>query len=666
MKRLVVISGGLATRRELVAQLQDLFGPSVALEAFAMDVEPLPRIANALVLLTSRLIINDCKDFIDPTCTVIVAKRTLNFAHLDKLYSLSEHSRLLIVNDARQSADEVMELLKKIGFSDHEYQAWYPGCNIDVNKFDFIITPGETSLIPGHPDHVIDIGPRILDIATIIEIVQFLDMADERIHEKIHMISAKYMSKIISLGKELHIKHENLKSLNGFLLKVINSVNDGILAYAQDGTIELINSIASRILGLGEGANVFEGARSQDRKLHAFLCEDSLENHILQVGDSTYLFSKIQRALAGSCMLTIKNVRERINMENRLKVELKRQGHIAKYTFNNLVHQSKIMKDLIVKGRKLAESDYSILIHGESGTGKEIFASAVHNASKRKQGPFLAVNFSALPDELIESELFGYEEGAFTGAKKGGKVGLFELANQGTLFLDEIGDVSPKIQSRLLRVLQEKEVLRVGGVKNIPVDVRVVAASNKDLAAMVQRGSFREDLYYRLKKLYIHIPPLRARREDILPLFNHFIMQKNGFELALADEARVLLCEYDWPGNVRELENNVEYILAICEKDRIDRSVLSEDLLRETPLAKAPDDALLAFIIGAIRQFNGENRLIGRKTLAGLAKEHGFPLSEQQVRRILEGLATRGLVHMGRGRVGLRLTEAGLVSGQPC
>jgi len=659
LKRLVVMTGSEATRRELVLQLEDLFGSSVRLESWAMDHPGPPRVADALVLMSSGLIAEECRPRIGAGCQVLVAKRTLNFAHLDKLYAMPEDSSLLIVNDARETADEVIELLKQIGFSQYRYRAHYPGCADPEGPFDFVITPGETALVPGGLTNVIDIGPRILDITTILELVQSLEMLDPGIHEKIHLISAKYMRKIIDLGKQLHTRHEHVKSLNGFLVKVIDSVTDGILAYDQGGTIELINSVAAGILNLGEGANLLEEAR-RDRKLDAFLREDSLENYLLQVDDATYLFTKNRNAGTGSCLLTIKNVRERINMEHRLSHELKKQGYRAKYTFHDLVHRSRVMKDLIAKGRKLAESEFSLLVYGESGTGKEIFASAVHCASKRRNGPFLAVNFSALPDELIESELFGYDEGAFTGAKRGGRTGLFELAHQGTLLLDEIGDISPKIQSRLLRVLQEKEVLRVGGTRNIPVDVRVVAATNKDLFAMVKAGRFREDLYYRLKKLYVHIPPLRERREDILPLFNHFLIQKNGFGLELADEARILLDEYDWPGNVRELENNVEYILALCEGGRIDRSVLSEDLLGQAPAARDPDPGLVGFILEAIRKSNEEGLLIGREKLARLSRETRFDLSEQQARRVLQRLAGQGLVQMGRGRIGLRLTPAGL------
>jgi transcriptional regulator with PAS, ATPase and Fis domain len=659
MKRLVMISGSEATRIKLLSQLEDLFDRTVQIDSYATDNGIQDRISHALVVLTSPLILDECKHCFDDTCDVLVARRTLDFAYLDKLYALPENSSLLIVNDVKETAFEVIELLKKIGFTQYRYQAYYPGCASDQLAYDYIITPGESALIPAGARNVIDIGSRILDITTIMDIVQSLAVLSVEIQEKIHLISAKYMSKIISLGKELHIKHENLKAMNEFLVRMINSVNDGILSFDATGRIRLINSIAAKLLNLGEGLNIFANTKVNQKKLHAFLREEALDNYLLQMDGSTYVFSKMYNEADDSYLVTIKNVRERINMENSLKKELKKQGYKAKYSFNDLVHKSQVMKDLLQKARKLAESEFNIMIYGESGTGKELLASAIHDASRRKDGPFLAVNFSALPDELIESELFGYEEGAFTGARKGGRVGLFELANQGTLFLDEIGDISPKIQSRLLRVLQEKEVLKVGGSKNIPVDVRVVAATNKNLLEMVRKGTFREDLYYRLKKLYIHIPSLRDRREDILPLFYHFLIQKNGFDLKLTEDARTLLNKYDWPGNVRELESSVEYILAVREGDVIDRSVLSEDLLQaERRPLEAPDN-LTGFILRAIHRANESHVLIGRKKLADLSVEARISLTEQQMRRVLDGLAERGLVQMHRGKVGLRLTPLG-------
>lgn len=571
------------------------------------------------------------------------------------MYSIPENSSLLIANDTPETANEVIDLFRQVGFTSYKYIPFYPGCNFSDYIYDYIITPGEISLIDVGTEKIIDIGSRILDIITIVEILKSLDLLDE----KIHMVSTKYIKKIISQGEELHINNQNIKSINEFLIKLINSVNDGILSFDREGVINLINSRSSSILKLYKDLNIFEESKNNFVKLYSFLMDKSIDNSLLEIEGTTYLFSKFFNESTNSYILTIKDVRERINLENSLRKELKKQGYFAKYTFNNLIYKSQVMKDLVAKSRKLAESEYNILFLGESGTGKELFVSAIHNTSKRKNGPFLAVNFSALPDELIESELFGYEEGAFTGAKKGGKIGLFEMANGGTIFLDEIGDISLKIQSRLLRVLQEKEILKVGGSRIIPIDVRVVAATNKNLLEMVKNGYFREDLYYRLKKLYIYLPPLRERKEDIIPLFNHFMMLKNEICLSLTDEVIRILNQYEWPGNVRELENTVEYIIAIHEDNVISKNILPEDLIKSERKENYSIDDISIFILKEIQKHNDTKILIGRKKLSELSFLNNINLSEQQIRRILDILHSEELVTKGKGKIGLKLTEKG-------
>ena len=229
----------------------------------------------------------------------------------------------------------------------------------------------------------------------------------------------------------------------------------------------------------------------------------------------------------------------------------------------------------------------NILIRGETGTGKELFAQSIHNASQRKNRPFVAINCAALPDNILESELFGYVEGAFTGAAKGGKVGFFEIAHKGTLFLDEIGDISPKLQSRLLRVLQEREIIRLGSDTVIPIDVRIIAATNKDLYAEVQAGAFREDLYYRLDVLELKLPPVRQRKQDIPCLAEHFLnfeREKHACVLkGFTKGATQLLTSYDWPGNVRELRNFCERISILCKREYAEAS----DVLRALPSLSA-------------------------------------------------------------------------------
>jgi two-component system response regulator HydG len=275
----------------------------------------------------------------------------------------------------------------------------------------------------------------------------------------------------------------------------------------------------------------------------------------------------------------------RVKVEKALKTrDLKRERDAFKaqaeylreeveHHFGEIVGRSASMREIYESIRKVAEANSSVYVYGESGTGKELIARAIHRESTRSGGPFIKVNCSSLAEGLLESELFGHEKGAFTGAIRERK-GRFELAHEGTLFLDEISDIPLSTQVKLLRVLQEKEIERVGGERTITVDVRIISATNRDLAPMVERGEFREDLFYRLHIIPIEVPPLRERKEDILPLVTHFIHTITT-EMAkpiagITDEAMELLMRYDWPGNIRELENMIERAIVLCEGERLD------------------------------------------------------------------------------------------------
>jgi len=250
--------------------------------------------------------------------------------------------------------------------------------------------------------------------------------------------------------------------------------------------------------------------------------------------------------------------------------------------FGAVIGSSVAMRRLCERARKVARTDETVLLLGESGTGKEIFARAIHDESRRAKGPFEAINCSAIPDELLESELFGYVEGAFTGAKKGGKEGIFQLANGGTLFLDEIGDMPALLQAKLLRVLQEKAIRQVGGTKDIPVDVRIIAATNQDLDRRMEDGTFREDLYYRLATFPLALPPLRDRGNDILDITDFLLVKFAGeYELqkpSLSPKATYFFLEYPWKGNVRELENLLKRILIDHEPNVIHPKHLPDEM----------------------------------------------------------------------------------------
>jgi PAS domain S-box-containing protein len=277
---------------------------------------------------------------------------------------------------------------------------------------------------------------------------------------------------------------------------------------------------------------------------------------------------------------TFQKVSKLQEFEGKIREKIYSKGLAAKYTFNDIIGKSNQLRQLIEITRKFSRVDSNVLIIGETGAGKELISQSCHNASLRKHGPFVAVNCAALPENLLESELFGYVEGAFTGAVKGGKPGLFELAHKGTIFLDEISEIPLKLQGRLLRVLQEREIMRLGHDRLIPIDVRVISATNQDLKRLATEGKFRLDLLYRLDVLQITVPPLRDRKEDILELAFHFIKffsrkcRKNVHKMS--NGAQDLLRDYSWPGNVRELCNICEQLVVLSDSEEI----LTADIAR--------------------------------------------------------------------------------------
>jgi transcriptional regulator with PAS, ATPase and Fis domain len=276
-------------------------------------------------------------------------------------------------------------------------------------------------------------------------------------------------------------------------------------------------------------------------------------------------------------LISFQNVTRIEELEKRIRRELYSKGHVAKHRFEDFNTVDPHLKAMIKSATRLAAAGSSVLIVGESGTGKELMAQSIHNASQRKNGPFVAVNCAALPKSVLESELFGYVDGAFTGAKKAGKPGLFELAHRGTIFLDEIGDMPLNIQGHLLRVIQEKEVTRIGDDRVIAVDIRIISATNRELRKMVSEGTFREDLFYRLDIVRIKMPSLRERMDDLPVLCEYFLpvfSQANRLPLRrLSPEAIERMKGYSWPGNIRELQNFIESAVIMSEDEEIQTDV---------------------------------------------------------------------------------------------
>mgnify|MGYP000851934390 FL=1 len=357
------------------------------------------------------------------------------------------------------------------------------------------------------------------------------------------------------------------------IIRMINQVFADFLRYPKE---EIIGKYVLDVDKYSRFPYVLRTKKAEIAWKHTFENGHTAIVHRIPVLDNK---GKVKYAVGMVLFEDLEQFREIITKNKLLETEIHlyknqlREMYGAKYSWDNIVGKSEKMAQAKFIGKRASNSVSNVLILGESGTGKELFAHAIHNDSPRSFSPFVKVNSAAIPSELLESELFGYEEGAFTGAKKGGKIGKFELANGGTIFLDEIGDMPLKMQAKLLRVLQEKEFERVGGNKVIKVDVRVIAATNKDLKKLIQEGKFREDLYYRLNVMTIEIPPLRERQEDIEELVK-VLLKKLSDQLGkyvsnISDKALEYLLAHSWPGNVRELENVLERAINLTDSDTI-------------------------------------------------------------------------------------------------
>jgi PAS domain S-box-containing protein len=378
--------------------------------------------------------------------------------------------------------------------------------------------------------------------------------------------NAQLQRQIESQKSELDTIHHS----SAFLEAIINCSEDAISVVDANGNGMLINPAYTRLTGLsredviGKPADV-DISEGESMHMKVLKTRKKVRGAHMKVGPGKkdVIVNVAPVIVEGEIKGSVGVVHD-VTEFKMLDEELKKAKQIirkleAKYTFDDIIGGSEAMQLALDQARKAALTPATVLLRGESGTGKELFAHAIHNASTRKFNQFIRVNCAAISDQLLESELFGYEEGAFTGARKGGRRGLFEEASGGTIFLDEIGEMAPNTQAKLLRVLQEKEIIRVGASKPIPVDVRIIAATNVNLEKAIQQGHFREDLYYRLNVMPIFIPPLRYRKEDLLSLSHHLIRKFNQdygrAVAALHPEAIAKLTNHEWPGNVRELEN---------------------------------------------------------------------------------------------------------------
>lgn len=390
-----------------------------------------------------------------------------------------------------------------------------------------------------------------------------------------------------AIENQLYINKVNfhLKKANTQLNTILGMITDGIL-YAEQGKAVYINPSLCALLGKSEkdmlDSHIFQTIETQP-PLKALLSAEQktlYNEQILIKGTKRNCKCLFSCERVQDDKKTAQGVILRFTQAETIELMASKIRYSAKYTFHDLIGESRAFHEAVCLAQRAAKYDSRVIIQGESGTGKEMFAQAIHNSSHRKQGPFLAVDCGTIPRELFESEFFGYEKGAFTGASKDGKIGFVEKAEKGTLFLDEIGNLPLDMQIKLLRVLQEGLIFRVGGTTPIDVNIRVIAATNADLEKEIEKGNFREDLFYRLNVFNIHLPPLRERSSDIPLLVRHFLQNNpdRGGHLQIEKAALDILQKFSWPGNVRQLANAVERAVIMSDGRIVKADDLSKDL----------------------------------------------------------------------------------------
>ena len=379
----------------------------------------------------------------------------------------------------------------------------------------------------------------------------------------------------ITAAKQLGAASREAREQNLLRTAMVDNAFEGLIALDQNRNISAMNRAAQRILNITPGdwflgMPVREVLRSPQIARLVNRPNDYIDE-IIEYHQTHLSFKKITINLRDEVIgyvLTFLNANQIQETEGKLRGKLYHKGHTAKYTFDSIIGESTAIRECIRRADAFAQTNSNIVIFGESGTGKELFSQSIHNASMRCGQPFVAINCAAIPESLLESELFGYVNGAFTGASKEGKAGLFEIAHNGTIFLDEISEMPLALQSRLLRVIQEREIMRIGHDKVIPIDVRIIAASNRNLYEQVRKGEFREDLYYRLNVLDLTLPPLRERGGDIALLAQAFLDEfqigQGKPKICFSEEAKGLLEQQIWQGNIRELRNFCERLSVLC------------------------------------------------------------------------------------------------------
>ena len=605
---------------------------------------------------------------------------TFYWETLKKLFEIPQGTKVLFVNVTSNMAREAITQLSSLGVNHLQFIPYYPGAVLE-EPVDIAVTPGESRFVPPSVKTVIDCDHRPCSYGMMVEIALRLGL--EYLPETESFMN--YAKVVASNHYSFDLMYAKSRRQESQMHILAESLDEGLIGVNETGDIFVCNKKACQIARISEELTM--GKKGEEVfpyiPFYQVLREKkAVPEKIIRLFGTDISLAVVPVVRKENCIgafAMLQKFNEQESRQNALRRQMMQKGHYARYTLDDVIGISTAITETKNILRKMAATDSPVLLMGETGTGKELMAHALHQASRRADGPFIAINVAAMPENLLESELFGYEEGAFTGAKKGGRPGLFEFAHQGTLFLDEVEGMSLSMQVKLLRVLQEWEIMRVGGGSIIRVDVRIVAATNESLEEKIQDGSFRKDLYYRLNALTVEIPPLRKRGDDIFLLLDYF-MRKMGGDFTLSEGVKAFLRRHPWPGNIRELQNAVEYFNYLA-KPVIGLSDLPPTMTRfvddgsddgegevndnaaddkEADMAYQAAVDKKQFVLNQLALAWKEGKTAGREKILEAAKKDHISMTQKQVRVLLDELAKEGLIQVGRGRGGSKITEKGL------
>lgn len=581
--------------------------------------------------------------------------RTFSKKSLEKISLIPARTKVLFVNNTQEATYECLFTLRRLGIRHIELFPYYPGIR-NYEDCEVVITPNEQMHVPSELENIINVDERQIDAMFFIAMLIKLEIFEQDTLK----ITSKYMDGLSVIGDLNKLIHNKVANNQSKVELIIDKTSDGIISYKSNGSIDVINKKAINILEVDEYDIYGIDIRVVLKKYNIEISTMDGAEYVFNINGKNYLVTRSSISDLGDGVIIFTHVHDKSLQKIEFNKRTKKRFGVGKYNFKDILGRSDLIKDSKRLAKTFALTDYTILIEGESGTGKELFASAIHNYSFRKDEPFIVFNCAALSDNLVESELFGYEKGSFTGANKSGKIGLFEKADRGSIFLDEIGDLPKSTQVKVLRVLQEKEITRVGGTEVIPINIRVIAATNRDLLDMVNCGDFRKDLFYRLNVLYLELPNLNDRIEDLVVLLD-YLKEKYGCSFEISDTCKDMLLKKNWEGNIRELENIVQYLCSV-NKNYICINDLPK-YIRESIKTVEPNiefDRISLAILTELLFYKEQTEKIGRGFLTKVLCKKGIICTEHEIRHRLLKLSQSGYVMSKKGRGGSVITDEGI------